>query len=86
MTVSVAFLTDGLFDGPGGIADFQRFAFPESFHGLQSLYTKTINLSAGDIPFSFDELTVNQVPEPMGAIFIGVGGLLLALQRRLRGI
>ena len=76
--VSTVFLTDGLFDGPGGIADFQTFSFPTSFKNLQSINTKTINIDAGDRAFSMDNLRVNPVPEPTAVTLLGFSILVAA--------
>ncbi|MGI8605491.1 MAG: hypothetical protein ACR2OZ_21155 [Verrucomicrobiales bacterium] len=81
-SISTVFVTDGLFDGPGGIADFQTVSFPSSFKNLQSVYTKTINIFGGDNAFSMDNLTVNTVPEPNVASMIICGILVIASFRR----
>lgn len=74
-TVSTTFVTDGIIDGSGPLADFQTFSFPSSFLNLTSV-TTTSNT------FSFDNLQSVNVPEPGSAVLIAAGSFLCCVRRR----
>jgi hypothetical protein len=75
-TVNTTFVTDGIIDGNGPLADFQTFVFPSTFSNLSSVTTTTAT-------FSFDNVNVTIVPEPTGVAFLFAGTLILFTRRRL---
>jgi hypothetical protein len=75
-TVTTTFVTDGIIDGTGPLADFQTFYFGPEFRGLARVEVPTIG-------WSLDNLVVS-VPEPSGGALIFTG-IALVCARRLRG-
>jgi hypothetical protein len=53
--VTHSFLTDGVIDGGGPLADFQTFTFPGTFSGL-------VRVEALDVAFSLDNLVIAMAP------------------------
>jgi hypothetical protein len=80
-TTSQTFTTDGVIDGPAGLADFESFVFNASFTGLASLVADTT-------VFSMDNLEVNPasvsaVPVPAAAFMFAPALLgFLGLRRK----
>ena len=78
-TVSVTFVTDGIIDGKGGVADFQTFFFPSTFTDLTSLRVDTNG-------YAMDNLKVVVVPEPsvFGLLTLGAAGAVFWPRRGTR--
>jgi len=69
-TVSTNFITDGIIDGSGPLADFETFYFGPEWSGLARVEIPTSG-------WSLDNLVL-YVPEPTTASLLALGGLLLA--------
>jgi len=77
-TVTMEFVTDGVIDGSGPLADFQTFYFDSRFADLVRVEVPTYG-------WSLDNMVFSQVPEPATGALLFVGGLLLwALRACLR--
>jgi hypothetical protein len=76
-STSVTFTTDGIIDGPGGAADFERFLFPPTFSEL-------ISLRVDKNVYAMDNLTVAPVPERgVSALFtLGIAGAAFCAGRK----
>ena len=74
-TVTTEFVTDGIIDGTGPLADFQTFDFGPEFSGLNRVEIPTVL-------WSLDNLVVAQggVPEPGTETLVTVGAELLGLR------
>ncbi|MCF6285783.1 MAG: PEP-CTERM sorting domain-containing protein [Candidatus Hydrogenedentes bacterium] len=83
-TVSQTVTIDGIFDGAGGVADFQTEVF--NWTGL-SLVTFDGSGSNGDDYYSLDNLNISAsapVPEPASITLLGLGLAGMAVRRRKR--
>lgn len=69
-TVTTSFVTDGVIDGAGPLADFQTFFFDSQFADVVRVEVPTFGWSLDNIVFS-------QIPEPATGALLFVGGLLL---------
>jgi len=85
-TVNASFLLDGIIDGPGGVADFQRFVLPAGWTDLASvtfsgayLYQDGSTSPGGSI--SLDNIVV---PEPATMLLLGLAIIGVAGVRRFR--
>jgi len=77
-TVMTNFVTDGIIDGIGPLADFQTFHFGLEFSGLRRVEVPTIG-------WSLDNLALwRDVPEPGTGALLGLAAALLGV-RSLRG-
>ncbi len=87
--VSQVVILDGLFDGPGGIADFQKVTLT-GFSNLQSVYFygnggSYVSTTSNSNAFALDNLVVvNPVPVPAALLLFGSGlaGLIGSRVRR----
>lgn len=76
LSVSQSFTIDGLFDGVGGIDDFETFSFGTEFRNLAYVELNTVI-------FSMDNLEINAVPIPAAAWLFSSGVIaLLGIARR----
>ena len=80
-TVSRTLDLDGIFDGPGGAADFQTFAFNASWTNLSSVALEGTGAFAGNY-FGIDNVVVNAVPEPGTLTLLGLGSAYLVRRRQ----
>ena len=72
--VTTGFVTDGIIDGTGPLADFQTFSFGPEFSGLS-------RVEIPSVLWSLDNLVVSYgVPEPGMGILLTVGSGLLGLR------
>ena len=70
-TVTTNFLTDGIIDQPGPLADFQTFYFDSQFNNL-------IRVEIPNTGWALDNLVVASViPEPSSLVLLGMGGSFL---------
>ena len=69
-TVSTAFVTDGVIDGAGPLADFQTFY-------LDSQFADVVRVEVPPIGWSLDNMVFSQVPEPATSALLFVGASLL---------
>jgi hypothetical protein len=69
-TVSTAFVTDGVIDGAGPLADFQTFYFDSRFADVVRVEVPTFG-------WSLDNMVLSQIPEPATSALLFVGALLL---------
>jgi len=76
-TVRTEFVTDGIIDSSGPLADFQTFYFGSSFADL-------VRVEIPTYLWSLDNMVFSQVPEPATSALLLVGGLLLLLGKWLR--
>jgi hypothetical protein len=76
-TITHDFITDGIIDGTGPLADFQTFYFDSSWNNLTRVEIPTYG-------WSLDNLVVS-IPEPGSGALLLAGGLLL-WSRRFRHI
>ena len=84
-TVTALFSIDGLFDGAGGIMDFQTFLLPATFINLTSVVFDGLLATGGPGGIGLDNIVVNQteaVPEPASLLLISIGLGALAARRR----
>jgi hypothetical protein len=73
-TVTTEFLTDGIIDGTGPLADFQTFYFGAEFSGLNRVQIPTIL-------WSLDNLTLQRsVPEPSTGALVAIGAAVLGMR------
>jgi hypothetical protein len=80
-TVSMSLVPDGVFDGIGGLPDFQTFTFDESWSDLVSVTFDSISVSGTHQGWAMDNIVLNEtrsVPEPSALLLIGSGLLGLA--------
>ena len=80
-TVSRTLDLNGIFDGPGGVADFQTFAFDASWTNLSSVVLQGTGGDPGNY-FGIDNVVVNAVPEPGTLTLLGLGSAYLIRRRR----
>jgi hypothetical protein len=80
-TLSRTLDLNGIFDGPGGVADFQTFAFDASWTNLSSVVLQGTGGDPGNY-FGIDNVVVNAVPEPGTLTLIGFGSAYLIRRRR----
>jgi hypothetical protein len=82
--VSAFFDFDGVNDGTGPLADFQRFILPGTFSSLvAATFTGLdINANPSQLYFSIDNLNVNVTPEPGSLTLLGLGVAALVTTRR----
>jgi len=80
-TVSRTLDLDGIFDGPGGGADFQTFAFDASWANLSSVVLQGTGGDPGNY-FGVDNIVVDAVPEPGTLTLLGLGSAYLIRRRR----
>jgi hypothetical protein len=74
LTVVTEFVTDGVIDGIGPLADFQTFYFGPEFSGLTRVEVPTI-------AWSLDNLRLwRDVPEPGTGALVVVGAALFAVR------
>ena len=74
--VSQSFSLDGLVDGPGGINDFETFAFGAGFDHL-------VYVDVSSTMFAMDNLEINAVPVPAAAwLFLSGLSVLIGITRR----
>jgi hypothetical protein len=77
--VSTEFVTDGIIDGAGPLADFQTFYFDSQFVNLVRVEVPTYGWSLDNMVFS------DAVPEPSACALLLTGGVMVyALRRRRR--
>lgn len=81
------FSFDRLFDGPGGVADFQTFALDGAFTNLMSVSFTALNANFGaTASFGLDNLTFDatttQIPEPGSIALLSLGLAGLGAMRR----
>jgi hypothetical protein len=74
-TVTTSFITDGIIDGTGPLADFQTFTFG-------SEWTDLIRVDMPGWRWSLDNVVIGGVPEPSSAALLLLGGGFLWLARR----
>lgn len=74
--VTTDFVTDGIIDGAGPLADFQTFYFGPEFSGLTRVEIPTYG-------WSLDNLVVS-VPEPSNCALLGLGLLVMGVWRLKR--
>jgi hypothetical protein len=77
-TVMTEFVTDGIIDGSGPLADFQTFNFDSRFADLVRVEIPTYG-------WSLDNMMFSQVPEPAAVALLVVGGLLFWALRTCLG-
>jgi len=73
-TVTTSFLTDGIIDGAGPLADFQTFYFDARFDDL-------IRLEVPDYGWALDNMVIFSIPEPGVAPLVLLAAALLACRR-----
>lgn len=73
-TVSTAFVTDGVIDGAGPLADFQTFYFDSQFADVVRVELPTFG-------WSLDNMVFSQIPEPALSALLIVGALLFWVPR-----
>ncbi len=74
--ITTTFITDGIIDGSGPLADFERFMFSADFTDLNRVVVDTYL-------YSMDNLGVSVVPESSSIAMIGlVGGIGLFVRRK----
>jgi len=78
-TVSTEFVTDGIIDGAGPLADFQTFYFDSQFVNLVRVEVPTYGWSLDNMVFS------DAVPEPSSFTLLLAGGAMLWTLRWRRG-
>jgi hypothetical protein len=89
-TVSADLILDGIFDGQGGAADFQTFAFDSTWTNLLSVKLVGSNALTGNLNyFAIDDIVVSDpvsaaVPEPATLTLVGFGCAYLVRRRRTR--
>jgi hypothetical protein len=76
-TVTTDFMTDGIIDGTGPLADFQTFYFGPEFSGLTRVEIPTSGWSLDNLVFT--------VPEPSAGTLLFLGGLALLARRPRTG-
>ena len=81
--MSISFRTDGIMDGRGGQADFQRFSFDTRFTGVTDVEISWLGSNhAGP---TMDNLTFTLIPEPRSSqVFALVAVLTTGLRMRRR--
>jgi hypothetical protein len=77
-TVATEFVTDGIIDGAGPLADFQTFYFDSQFVNLARVEVPTYGWSLDNMVFS------DAVPEPSSFALLLVSGALVCTLRRRR--
>lgn len=80
-SISQSFITDGVFDGIGGVNDFETFLFNSQFNNLEYV-------DVNSIIFAMDNLSIHTVPLPAGAYLflsglMGLSGLKIRKQLKL---
>jgi hypothetical protein len=73
-TVNISFVTDGIIDGTGPLADFETFHFGPEWSGLTRVEIPTYG-------WSLDNLVVF-IPEPSAVALLLVGGLVFSICTR----
>jgi len=73
-TVRIDLTTDGVFDGPGPVADFQTFTFDDRFRGL-------LRVEIPSEGWSLDNLRL-AIPEPSGVALLALGAGCFLVRRR----
>jgi hypothetical protein len=73
-SVSHTFTTDGMNDGIGPGIDFESFAFPSSFAGIERLESTSFS-------FSMDNFHIEVVPEPKAPLLLAMAAGLLGFRR-----
>ena len=77
-TVVTEFVTDGIIDGTGPLADFQTFYFGPEFSGLTHVEVPTVG-------WSLDNLVLfTGVPEPGTGAIVTVAAILMGLRLLLK--
>ena len=83
-TVSVTLTPDNVFDGPGGLPDFQTVAFGPQWTNLTSVVLVGTAATFGNLNyFAIDNIIVGSaVPEPGTLSLLGLGAACLFRRRR----
>ena len=80
-TISRTLDLDGVFDGPGGVSDFQTFAFDASWTNLSSVILQGSGGDPGNY-FGVDNVVLSAVPEPGTLTLLGLGAAFLIRRRQ----
>jgi hypothetical protein len=84
-TVSAILLPDGIFDGPGGLTDFQTRSFDPQWTNLTSVVLLGTGATTGTLNyFAIDNIVIADasVPEPASLSLLGVGAACMLRRRR----
>lgn len=77
-------LLDNISDGPGGVADFETFAFDGSWTNLTQVVLRGTSPTALPVHLKVDniELEATVIPEPSTAFLLGLGLVGLAIRQQ----